>query len=88
MTDQEKEEDYEFNLHISTFTSGDPLTEGQKPIQIENSPTEQQSVTPIEQNITVPTQQQEEGREQIEEDIPSNNPNYAMTKENLRKIAK
>ena len=55
LTDQEKEEDYEFNLHIDTFTSGDTLIEGKKPLQIENASTEEQSVTPTEQNITVPT---------------------------------
>ena len=87
MTDQEKEQDYEVNLHVITFTLWDISTEGQKPLQIENAPTEQQAVTPTEQNIIVPTHQQEGGEEQIEEDIESDNPEYAMTKENLRKIA-
>ena len=32
LTNQEKEEDYEFNLHISTFTSGYTLAKGQKPL--------------------------------------------------------
>ena len=37
LTDQEKEEDYEVNLHISTFTSGDTPREWKKPLQIENA---------------------------------------------------
>ena len=88
LIDQAKEEYYEFDLHISTFTSADTSTEEKKSLQIENAPTEQQEITPIEKNIIIPTQQQEKGEEQIEEDSQSDNPYYAMTKENLRKIAK
>ena len=40
LTDQEKEEYYEFNLHISTFTSRDTSIEERKTLQIENVPTE------------------------------------------------
>ena len=40
LTDQEKEEHYEVNLHISTFTSGDIPTEEQKTLQIEDASTE------------------------------------------------
>ena len=57
LTEQEKEEDYEVNLLISTFTTGDSLTEEQNPPQIENVPTEQQAVTLTEQRIIIPTQQ-------------------------------
>ena len=45
LTDQEKEEDYEFNLHIITFTSRDSPTEEKNPLKIENVLTEQQAVT-------------------------------------------
>ena len=41
LTDQEQEEDYEVNLHISTFTSKDSSTEDTNPLQIVNVPTEQ-----------------------------------------------
>ena len=41
LTDQEKEEDYEVHLHISTFTSEDSSTMEQNPFQIENAPTKQ-----------------------------------------------
>ena len=81
MTGQEKEEDYEFNLHISTFTSEDNPTKQKKPLQTENVLTKQQVVTPREQSIIVLTQQQEKGEEQIEEEIQPDNPEYAMTKE-------
>ena len=63
LTDQEKEEDYEFNLHISTFTSRETTTKEKKPLQIENTPTEQQAVTLIEKKIIIPTQQNEKGEE-------------------------
>ena len=45
LINQEKEEYYEFNLHISTLTSWDTPTEAQKPLQIENALTEQQAIT-------------------------------------------
>ena len=32
LTDQEKEEEYELNLHISTFTSGESLIEEKNPL--------------------------------------------------------
>ena len=44
LADQEKEEYYEFFLHISTFTLGDNLIEEKNCLLIENSPTEQQSM--------------------------------------------
>ena len=79
LTDQEKEEDYEFNLHISTLTLGDSLTERQKPLQIESASTEHQAIVPTEQSI-IPTHQREGGEEHLGEDIESDNPKYAMTK--------
>ena len=42
---------------------------------------------PTETNIIM-AHRQEEGEEQIEEDIELDNPEYAMTKENLKKITK
>ena len=63
LTDQEKEEDYEFHLHISTFTSEDSSTMEHNPLQIENAPTEQQSMVLTEQNTMVPTQQHQEEKQ-------------------------
>ena len=90
MTDQEKEEDYELCLYISTFMSKDTLREDTsklqwmtipQPLQIESAPTEHQAVISTEQSI-IPTHQQEGGEEHIEEYIESDNPEYAMTREN------
>ena len=39
LTDQEKEEDYEFHLHISTFTFEDSPIEEKNLLHIENVPT-------------------------------------------------
>ena len=51
-----------------------------------STPTEQQ-VTKLGEKSISPTNQQ--GREEeLEEDIESDDPEYTMTKENLRKIAK
>ena len=57
-----------------------------QPLQIESAPTEQQVAMPIEK-ITNLTHQHEGGWE-IEKDIKADNLEYAMTKENLKKIAK
>ena len=94
MTDQEKEEDYELHLHISTFMSEDiPIEDTSKlqlmtipqPLQIESASTKHQVAIPTKQSIILTHQQ--EGGEEIEEDIKSDNPKYVMTKENLKKIA-
>ena len=58
-----------------------------QPIQMGSTPTEHQVAISIEKNI-IPAHRQEEGEEQIEEDIELDNPEYAMTKENLKKITK
>ena len=63
------------------------LTIVPQPIQMGNTPTEHQMAISTERNIIL-THQQEEGEEKIEEDIESDNPEYAMTKENLKKIEK
>ena len=55
LTDQEKEEDYEVHLHISTFTSEDNPIEEKNPLQIENVLTEQQANVPIEKQAMVLT---------------------------------
>ena len=52
-----------------------------------STPTKHQVAIPAEKSIIL-AHRQEEGEEQIEEYIESNNPEYAMTKENLSKIAK
>ena len=57
-----------------------------QPLQIKSAPTEHLVVMPIEQS-TIPTHQQE-GGEEIEEDIELDNLEYAMTKENLKEIEK
>ena len=49
--------------------------------------TEHQVARPTGKSIIL-DHRQEEGEEQIEEDIKSDNPEYDMTKENLRKITK
>ena len=58
-----------------------------QPIQMGSTLTEHQMAIPTEKNIIL-AHRQEEGEEQIEEDIESYNLEYARTKENLRKIAK
>ena len=74
LIDQEKEEDYELHLYISTFMSEDTLTEDTsklqlvtvlQPLQIESAPTENHAAVPTEQSI-IPTHQQEGGEEHIE----------------------
>ena len=57
-----------------------------QPLQIESAPIQHQVVVPTKQS-TIPTHQQE-GGEEIEEYIEVDNPEYAMTKENLKKIEK
>ena len=88
LTDKEKEEDYELRLYISTFMSEDIPTEDTiklqlmtipQPLQIESASTENHVAVPTEQSI-IPTHQQEGGEDQIEEDIESDNLEYAMTK--------
>ena len=63
------------------------LTIVPQPIQMGSTLTEHQVAKPIEK-IIISVHQQEEGEDHIEEDIKADNPKYAMTKENLRKIAK
>ena len=50
LTDQEKEEDYELRLHISTFMSDDILTEDTNTLQITIVP-------PLTQRGNTPTEQ-------------------------------
>ena len=73
MTGQEKEEDYELLLYISTFMSEDTLTEDTSKLQLM---TIQQ---PQHQQEIIPTQQQ--GEEETEK------PEYMLTKENIRQLA-
>ena len=89
MTDQEKEEDYELNLYISTFVLEETPVEGPGQLQIiikpptekrEEKHTEQQVTNPVEENF-IPTQ---EPREEIE----AENPEYAITKEIITKLSK
>ena len=56
------------------------------PTQRGNTPTEQQVTKPAEKSIS-PVQQQE-GGEGLEEDIESDNPEYAITKDKIKKLAK
>ena len=62
LTDQEKEEDYELRLHISTFMSKEKLVEDTNRLQIKiippttqrgNTPTEHQVAKPMEKNISL-----------------------------------
>ena len=48
LTIQEKEEDYEFHLHISTFTSEHNPRIEKNILQIENAPTKKQSMVSTE----------------------------------------
>ena len=60
-------------------TSRLQLTIVPQPIQTESTPTEHQ-VARLEEKSIIMFHRQEEGEEQIEEDIKSDNPEYAMTK--------
>ena len=89
LTDQEKEEDYELNLYISTFVLEETPVEGPHRLQIiikpptaqrEETHTEQQVTNLAEENL-IPTQ---EPRGEIE----TQNPEYAATKENITKLSK
>ena len=51
-----------------------------------STPTEHQLAKPVEKNISLV--QQKEGGEGLEEDIESDNPEYAITKEKIRKLAR
>ena len=48
LIEQEQEEDYEVNLHISTFTSKYISTEEKNPLQIVTTPQPQQTLALIE----------------------------------------
>ena len=67
LTNQEKEEEYEVRLHISTFTLNDSLIEELSTLKIA---------------IVPPTQQQDEEAVQTNEETQSDNllPKYTMTK--------
>ena len=56
-----------------------------QPIQKGSTSTKHQVAIPTEGN-SILTHRQEEGEDQIEVDIELDNPEYAMTKENLKKI--
>ena len=95
MTDQEKEEDYKLRLHIGTFMSDDISAEDTNRLHLTiippmtqrgNTPTEHHVAKPGEKNIS-PVHQQE-GGEGLEEDIEFDNPEYAITKDKIRKLAR
>ena len=102
LTDQEKEEDYELNLYISTFVSEDILVEPTGRVQITIKPptrfdpqlTDQQ---PIEQQPTEPQPQQQATppapASVTPTQLPMNgvehdNPEYALSKGIIQKLAK
>ena len=72
LTEQEKEEDYEVQLHISTFTSEDSLAEEKNTLQIVTVSQPQQAL--------VLTKPQEEEGEQTDKETQSDKPEYALTK--------
>ena len=94
LIDQEKEEYYELQLHISTFVSEETQSEDTNRLQIKIiPPMTQREITQTEQQVTnlaeksvSPAQQQEEGDELG--DIESDNPEYEITKEKIKKLAK
>ena len=95
LTDQEKEEDYELQLHINTFVSEETPAEDTNRLQLTIiPPTTQSGSTPTKQEVTKPAEKsispvhQQEGGEELEEDINLDNPEYAITKDTIKKLAK
>ena len=62
------------------------LTTLPPPTQRGSTPTEHQVAKPVEKNISLVHQQ--EGGEGLEEDIEFDNPEYAITKDKIRKLAR
>ena len=96
LTDQEKEEDYELNLYISTFVSEETLVEHTGRLQITIKPptakrTEPKTANPKpqpQQQITPPDTKSVVLTQEPTGETEPNNPEYAVTKGIIRKISK
>ena len=95
LTNQEKEEDYELRLHISTFMSEETPAEDTNKLQLTIvPPMTQKGSTPTKQQVTklaeksISPVHQQEGGEGLEEDIESDNPKYVITKDKIKKLVR
>ena len=89
MTDQEKDEDYEINLYISTFVSEETPVEGTGRLQIIIKPsTTQREETHVEQQVTNPAEENLIPTQDPRGEIETKNLEYAATKENITKLLK
>ena len=89
LIDQEKEEDYELNLYISTFVSKETLVEGPGRLQIIIKPlTTQREETHTEKQVTNPAEENLILTQEPRGEIETENPEYATTKENITKFSK
>ena len=89
LADQEKEEDYELNLYISTFVSEETPIEGTGRLQIIIKPlTAQREETHIEQQVTKLAEEILILTQEPRGEIEIENPEYVVTKENITKLSK
>ena len=89
LTDQEKEGDYELILYIDTFVSEETPTEGTGRLQIViRPPTRQREETQAQQLVTNPAKESLISTVDQEGEIDIENPEYAITKENICKLSK
>ena len=96
LTDQEKEEDYELNLYISTFVSEETPVEYTDRLQITIKPstakrTEPQIAKPKPQTqlqITPPAAESVVPTQELTSHAELENPEYAITKGIIRKLSK
>ena len=94
LTDQEKEQDYELSLYISTFVSEETLVEttGWLQIIIKPSTTQREEIhteeTHAEQQVTNPVEENLIPTHTPREEIEAENPEYVVTKEIITKLSK
>ena len=101
LTDQEKEEDYELNLYISTFVSKDTPTVPTSRVHLTvkpptakvaaPQPTEQQQPTeqtqPTVQQTTPPAAATVDPAQIPTEEVEEDNPEYALSRSIIKKLA-
>jgi len=97
LTDQEKEEDYELHLYISTFVTQDtPIgTPGRVHLIVKHPtapvvdpPTEQQQTPPPAQQTAPPATQTVDPAQTPTGEVEEDNPEYAVSRSILKKLAK
>ena len=99
LTDQEKEEDYELNLYISTFVSEDSLTVPTSRVHItvkpptvkvvDPRPTEQQQPTvEPQQQTTPPAPAIIDPTQEPTGEVEVDDPEYALSRSIIKKLAK